>query len=233
MKAAGGSQRLRLSARGVLPGLPKRHVGFVQVASRTCRRSWSDLEPSAGSAAPGTAGARSAVNVSRRAASRSAKRLAELGRLGLMEAGVAIAVLILLGAVGAALAAERARKKDTPAVGDPYEALYPGRHEKRAPLRRDGSGLRPGEGAGLAAPPATLRRMKAALHGGPCDGRVDNNLREPPQLYTCRKEVMPPDWERPVPPNKPTPEVTYEEHQYRCVRVEGDVAHYQHAPDLY
>jgi hypothetical protein len=64
-----------------------------------------------------------------------------------MEVGVAIAALILVGAVGAALAV-RARKKDTPEVGDPYEALYPGRHERRAPLRRDGSGLPRGEGAG-------------------------------------------------------------------------------------
>jgi hypothetical protein len=49
----------------------------------------------------------------------------------------------LLGAVGAALAAARARKKDTPELGDPYEALYPGRHERRAALRRrDGSGVR-------------------------------------------------------------------------------------------
>jgi hypothetical protein len=149
-----------------------------------------------------------------------------------MEAGVAIAALILLGAVGVVFAAERARKKDTAEVGDPYEALYPGRHERRVPLRRDGSGSRPSEGAGLAAPPGTLPRMKAALHGGPCDGRVDNNLGEPPQVYTCRKEVMPPDWERPVPPNKPTPEITYEEHQYRLVLVESDAAHYQHAPDL-
>jgi hypothetical protein len=60
-----------------------------------------------------------------------------------MEAGVAIAALILLGAVGAALAAARARRKDTPEVGDPYEALYPGRHERRAALhRRDGRGVR-------------------------------------------------------------------------------------------
>jgi hypothetical protein len=64
-----------------------------------------------------------------------------------MEVGVAIAGLILVGAVGAALAVERARKKDAPAVGDPYEALYPGRHERRAPLRRDGSGLPRGGGA--------------------------------------------------------------------------------------
>jgi hypothetical protein len=82
------------------------------------------------------------------AAPRRAKRLAVLGRLALMEVGVAIAALILVGAVGAALAVERARKKDTPAVGDPYEALYPGRHERRAPLRRDGGGLPRGEGAG-------------------------------------------------------------------------------------
>jgi hypothetical protein len=60
-----------------------------------------------------------------------------------MEAGVAIAAVILPGAVGAALAAARARKKDTPELGDPYEALYPGRHERRAALRRrDGSGVR-------------------------------------------------------------------------------------------
>jgi hypothetical protein len=60
-----------------------------------------------------------------------------------MEVGVAIAALILLGAVGAALAAARARKKDTLEVGDPYEVLYPGRHERRGSLRRrDGSGLR-------------------------------------------------------------------------------------------
>jgi hypothetical protein len=65
-----------------------------------------------------------------------------------MEVGVAIAALILLGAVGAALAVERAKKRDTPDVGDPYEALYPGRHERRAPLRRDESGLPRGEGAG-------------------------------------------------------------------------------------
>ena len=59
-----------------------------------------------------------------------------------MEAGVAIAALILLGAVGVVLAAERARKKATPEVGDPYEALYPGRHERRTGLRRrDRSGL--------------------------------------------------------------------------------------------
>jgi hypothetical protein len=60
-----------------------------------------------------------------------------------MEGGVAIAALILLGAVGAGLAAARARKKDAPELGDPYEVLYPGRHERRAALRRrDGSGLR-------------------------------------------------------------------------------------------
>jgi len=59
-----------------------------------------------------------------------------------MEAGVAIAALILLGAVGAALAAARARRKDSPELGDPYEALYPGRHERRTGLRRrDRSGL--------------------------------------------------------------------------------------------
>jgi hypothetical protein len=65
-----------------------------------------------------------------------------------METGVAIAAFILLGAVGVAVAVGRARKNDTPEVGDPYEALYPGRHERRAPLRRDGSGLRPSDGAG-------------------------------------------------------------------------------------
>jgi hypothetical protein len=65
-----------------------------------------------------------------------------------MEVEVAIVALILVGAVGAAVSVERARKKDTPAVGDPYEALYPGRHERRGPLRRDGSGLPRGEGAG-------------------------------------------------------------------------------------
>jgi hypothetical protein len=66
-----------------------------------------------------------------------------------MEAGLAVTVLIVLGAVGAALAAERARRRDTPPqVGDPYEALYPGRHERRTPLRRDGRGSRRGEGAG-------------------------------------------------------------------------------------
>lgn len=81
-------------------------------------------------------------------APRRAKRLAVLGRLGLMEVGVAIAALIVLGAVGVVLAVERARKKDTPGVGDPYEALYPGRHERRAPLRRDGSVLPRSEDAG-------------------------------------------------------------------------------------
>jgi hypothetical protein len=65
-----------------------------------------------------------------------------------MEVGVAIAALILLGAVGRALAVKRAGKKDTAEVGDPYEALYPGRHERRAPLRRDRSGLPRGEGSG-------------------------------------------------------------------------------------
>jgi hypothetical protein len=65
-----------------------------------------------------------------------------------MEVGVVLAALIVLGAVGAALAVERARKRDTPEVGDPYEALYPGRHERRAPLRRGGSALPRGEGAG-------------------------------------------------------------------------------------
>jgi hypothetical protein len=60
-----------------------------------------------------------------------------------MEVGVAVAALVLLGAVGVALAAARARKKHTLDVGDPYEALYPGRHERRGALRRrDGSGLR-------------------------------------------------------------------------------------------
>jgi hypothetical protein len=88
------------------------------------------------------------ADVSTDPAPRGAKRRAVLARLGPVEVGVAIAALILVGAVGAALAAERARKKDTPAVGDPYEALYPGRHERRAPLRRDGSGLPRGEGAG-------------------------------------------------------------------------------------
>jgi hypothetical protein len=65
-----------------------------------------------------------------------------------MEAGVAIAALILLGAAAAALAAGRARRKARPPeVGDPYETLYPGRYERRAPLRRDGSGLRRRRGA--------------------------------------------------------------------------------------
>jgi hypothetical protein len=60
-----------------------------------------------------------------------------------MEVEVAIAALILLGAVGAGLAATRARRKDSPELGDPYEVLYPGRHERRAALRRrGGSGLR-------------------------------------------------------------------------------------------
>jgi hypothetical protein len=68
--------------------------------------------------------------------------------LGLMEVGVAIAAVVLLGAAGAALAVQRARKKDAPDVGDPYEALYPGRHERRAPLRRAGRDLSRGEGAG-------------------------------------------------------------------------------------
>jgi hypothetical protein len=36
-----------------------------------------------------------------------------------MEAGVAIAALILLGAVGAGLAAARAREKDAPELGNP------------------------------------------------------------------------------------------------------------------
>jgi hypothetical protein len=67
-----------------------------------------------------------------------------------MEVGVAIAALVLLGAAGAALAVQRARKKDAPDVGDPYEALYPGRHERRAPLSRAGRGLSRGEGAGQA-----------------------------------------------------------------------------------
>jgi hypothetical protein len=58
-----------------------------------------------------------------------------------MEVEVAIAALVLLGAAGAVLAVERARKQDTSEVGDPYEALYPGRHERRAPRRRAGSGL--------------------------------------------------------------------------------------------
>jgi hypothetical protein len=65
-----------------------------------------------------------------------------------MEIGLALAGLVLLGAVGAALAMGRARRKDTPEVGDPYEALYPGRHERRAPLRRDGRGLPRSKGAG-------------------------------------------------------------------------------------
>jgi hypothetical protein len=80
------------------------------------------------------------------AAPRRAKRLAVLGRLGLMEVGVAIAALILLGAVGAALAVERARKKDTPAVNDPYEVLYPGRHERREGLRRGEDAGHPRQG---------------------------------------------------------------------------------------
>lgn len=63
-----------------------------------------------------------------------------------MEVGVAIVAVILLGVVGFALAARR-RMRETPEVGDPYETLYPGRHERRAPLRREGRGSRPGEGA--------------------------------------------------------------------------------------
>jgi hypothetical protein len=62
-----------------------------------------------------------------------------LGRLGFVEVEIAITALVLLGVAGAALAVERARKRDMPDVGDPYEALYPGRHERRAPLRRGGS----------------------------------------------------------------------------------------------
>jgi hypothetical protein len=64
-----------------------------------------------------------------------------------MEVEIAIAALVLLGAAGAALAVERARKRDMSDVGDPYEALYPGRHERRAPLRRPGSGLPRSEGS--------------------------------------------------------------------------------------
>jgi hypothetical protein len=65
-----------------------------------------------------------------------------------MEVGLAIAALILVGAVGAALAVERSRRRDTPEVADPYEALYPGRHERRAPLSRDGHGSPRSVGAG-------------------------------------------------------------------------------------
>jgi hypothetical protein len=76
--------------------------------------------------------------------------------------------------------------------------------------------------------------MRAILHGGPCDGRVDENLRgpPPPPVYTCHEErELPPGWEE-ASDRREAPEVTYDQHRYRLVRTEGDDAHYEHAPDL-
>lgn len=75
--------------------------------------------------------------------------------------------------------------------------------------------------------------MKAALHGGPCDAKVDDNLRDPPpEVYTCGEEIVPPDAGEPIKPGQPTPEITYRDHRYSLARVEGDTAHYEHASDL-
>jgi hypothetical protein len=74
--------------------------------------------------------------------------------------------------------------------------------------------------------------VKAVLHGGPCDGRVDENLREPaPAVYVCHKEVMPEGWET-AGERDPTPEVGYEQYHYQLVRTQDDVAEYEHAPEL-
>jgi hypothetical protein len=133
---------------GRLPTGGCRCVGFAEPASRTC--------PAGGLTSSGTRRRQDAgwpalwVSRMRARTPHRAERngMAVLGRLGLMEVGVAIAALMLLGAVGAALAVERARRKDTPEVGDPYEVLYPGRHERRAPVRRNARGSPRGEGAG-------------------------------------------------------------------------------------
>jgi hypothetical protein len=70
--------------------------------------------------------------------------------------------------------------------------------------------------------------VKAVLHDGPCDGHVDDNLRNPaPEVYTCAEPIIPPDAGEPIQPGKPTPEITYRDHRYRLIRIEDDAAHYE------
>jgi hypothetical protein len=74
--------------------------------------------------------------------------------------------------------------------------------------------------------------MRAELHGGPCDGEVDDNLAEPaPGIYACAKPEegwLPPPG--PVPDNRPAPTVPLVDHRYTLARVDGDTAHYEHMP---
>jgi hypothetical protein len=76
--------------------------------------------------------------------------------------------------------------------------------------------------------------VKAALHGGPGDGVVDDNWADPPDgLYTYEEPVPMRDEDLgPINPGEPTPELKFTAYRYVYDRIEGETAHYSFAPDL-
>lgn len=69
--------------------------------------------------------------------------------------------------------------------------------------------------------------LKAQLHGGPCDAKVEDLAEPAPDIDVCAKPEegwSPPPG--PVPPNRETPRVPLVEHGYRLVRTDDGTAHY-------